>query len=57
MELYYVKTASIKTDLTIILRTAIIILSVLFGKKEFPYPKEYYLAKDELERLNNMQRN
>lgn len=51
MELYYVKTASVVTDLKIIARTVVIILSVIFGKTDFRYPKEYYLAKQELEQL------
>ena len=51
MELYYVKKASIVTDLIIIAKTAGIILSVIFGRKSFPYPKEYYIAKKELEQL------
>lgn len=49
MELYYVQHRSISADIGIILRTAIIIISVIFGKKEFPYPKEYYIAKAALE--------
>lgn len=51
MELYYVRNASLKTDLIIILKTAVIILEVIFGKKEFPYPKEYYIAKENLEKI------
>ena len=49
MELYYVQHRSILTDMKIIFRTAIIIISVIFGKKEFPYPSEYYIAKDALD--------
>ncbi len=50
MELLYAQTASIRTDARIIMRTAAIILSVLFGKKKFDYPEEYYIAKDRLEK-------
>lgn len=49
MELFYVQHRSVTTDIEIILRTAIIIIFVIFGKKEFPCPKEYYIAKAALE--------
>lgn len=52
LELYYVQYAGVLTDLRIILRTAIVIISVVFGKKVFPYPKEYYVAKKALEEIN-----
>lgn len=54
MELYYVENAGIWTDLTIILKTAWIILSVIFGRKNFPNPKEYYIAKKNLEELSKI---
>ncbi len=50
MELYYVQHRSILTDTKIIFRTALVIISVIFGRKEFSYPKEYYIAKDALEK-------
>lgn len=50
MELYYVQHRGIHTDITIIIRTALIIISVILGKKEFPYTKEYYIAKMCLEK-------
>ncbi len=49
LELYYVENAGVGTDLAIFFRTAFTILAVLFGKKEFAYPKEYYAAKANLE--------
>lgn len=52
MELYYVQHAGIVTDLKIVFRTVGIILSVIFGKKEFKYPREYYIAKEALESLS-----
>lgn len=54
MELYYVQHRSLLTDIEIIFRTAIIIISVFLGKKEFPYPKEYYIAKAESENEANV---
>ncbi len=41
IELYYVENKGIWYDLKIILRTALIIVQIIFGKKEFEYPKEY----------------
>ncbi len=57
MELYYVQHRSISTDIGIILRTAMIIISVIFGKKEFPYPREYYIAKAALENEAKVEKN
>lgn len=53
LELYYVQHRSIKTDMEIIFKTAVTIVCVIFGKKAFPYPKEYYAAKSSLERNLN----
>lgn len=55
MELYYLEKASIATDLRIVFKTAMIILSVVFGKKTFEYPKEYYIAKERLEQLKKQE--
>lgn len=41
MELYYAQHASFAYDLALTLRTAGIILCVLFGKQQFPFPVEY----------------
>lgn len=55
LELYYIKKASIVTDTVIIVRTAKTILSVIFGKNNFAYPKEYYIVKENLKKLHKMQ--
>lgn len=54
MELYYVENAGIITDIHIIFKTAWIIFSVIFGKKTFAYPREYYIAKKKLEELEKL---
>ncbi len=51
LELYYVHKAGLWTDFVIFLRTAITILAVVFGKKKFRYPAEYYVAKENLDRI------
>lgn len=45
IDVVYVRNKSIMYDLKIIFKTIFIILQRSFGKKEFPLPKEYYLAK------------
>jgi putative colanic acid biosynthesis UDP-glucose lipid carrier transferase len=40
LELYYVKNKSFVLDSFIVLKTAWVILQVVCGKKEFPYPNE-----------------
>ncbi|WP_455438278.1 sugar transferase [Hungatella hathewayi] len=52
LELYYVQQKGLSTDIRLILRTASTILTVVFGKKKFDYPKEYYIAKKNLESLS-----
>jgi len=52
MDLFYIDNFSIKYDIEIILRTVVVILCQLVGKKEFKYPKEYqfldrYIAQEE----------
>lgn len=51
MELYYVQNRNLITDIKLILKTAGIMLSVIGGKNEFEYPKEYYMAKRNLEEI------
>lgn len=51
MELYYVENKGLWTDIKLIFRTAAIIIAVVFGKKKFDYPKEYYIVKKRLEQL------
>lgn len=51
LELYYVEHRGLWTDTKLIFRTAAIILAVVFGKKNFAYPPEYYEAKKRLEAL------
>lgn len=51
LELYYVEHKGLWTDITLIFKTAAIILAVVFGKKKFAYPKEYYIVKERLDQL------
>ncbi len=51
LELYYVERRGLWTDTKLIFRTAAIILAVVFGKKNFAYPPEYYEVKERLEAL------
>lgn len=51
LELYYVEHKGLATDIKLIFKTAVIIFAVVFGKKQFEYPKEYYIAKKNLERI------
>lgn len=51
MELYYVEHKGLWTDIKLIFKTAGIIIAVVFGKKKFAYPKEYYIVKERLEEL------
>ncbi len=50
MELLYVERASIITDAYLVIKTAQIIFSIIAGKKDFEYPKEYHIAKANLEK-------
>lgn len=45
LELFYVENQSLFYDLEIVLRTIVTILQIIFGKKSFDYPKEYYKVK------------
>lgn len=56
LELYYVEHRGLWTDTRLIFRTAAIILAVVFGKKSFAYPPEYYEAKARLEALAERER-
>ncbi|HHW94128.1 MAG TPA: sugar transferase [Clostridiaceae bacterium] len=51
LELYYVEHKGLWTDIKLIFKTAGIIIAVVFGKKEFDYPKEYYIVKKRLQEL------
>ena len=51
IELYYVENKGLYTDIKLIFTTAWVIIAVLFGKKRFKYPKEYYIAKRALDKL------
>lgn len=54
IELFYVKNHSLWYDIKLTLKTAIIILQVMFGKTDFKYPKEYnLLMKSSLSKKNN----
>lgn len=57
LELYYVQTAGIWTDICLFFRTVFTILAVICGKKEFAYPKEYYIAKENLDKLAQQEQN
>ena len=56
LELYYVEHRGLWTDTRLIFRTAAIILAVVFGKKNFAYPPEYYEVKERLEALEERER-
>lgn len=45
IDVVYVRNKSFFYDLTIIMKTVIIIFQRSFGKKDFPLPKEYHLAQ------------
>lgn len=45
IDVVYVRNKSFLYDLKIIIQTFIIIIQRSFGKKDFPLPKEYYLAQ------------
>lgn len=45
IDVVYIRNKSFLYDLKIIIKTFIIILQRSFGKKNFPLPKEYYLAQ------------
>ncbi|WP_064965593.1 sugar transferase [Tenacibaculum ovolyticum] len=45
IDVVYVRNKSFFYDLTIIMKTVIIIFQRSFGKKNFPLPNEYHLAK------------
>ncbi|MGI6508636.1 MAG: sugar transferase [Saccharofermentanales bacterium] len=51
LELYYVEHKGLWTDIKLIFKTAGIIIAVVFGKKEFDYPIEYYIVTKRLEEL------
>ena len=51
MELYYVQNVGLRMDVHIIFKTATTILAVVFGKRQFRYPREYYIAKENLDKL------
>lgn len=53
LELYYVQNKGFLTDIQIILKTAIVIFSILGGKKDFHFPKEYYIVKEHLDNMQN----
>lgn len=46
IELYYVENKNICYDIKITLRTALIIVQIMFGKNEFRYPKEYDAVRE-----------
>lgn len=46
IELYYVEKGNIWYDLKITLKTALIIIQIILGKKQFKYPNEYYAILD-----------
>lgn len=45
VEHYYVLNNNIWYDVNVTLKTALIIMQMIFGKKDFKYPKEYYLVQ------------
>ena len=48
MELLYMERQSFGLDLLLYMRTAGDIALIILGKKQFAYPKEYYISKDRL---------
>lgn len=46
MELFYVQNNNIWYDIQVTLRTALIIILNVLGKKDFKYPKEYYAIQN-----------
>lgn len=51
LELYYIQHRGLWTDIKLIFRTAMTVIAVILGKKKFEYPKEYYIAKNCLKKL------
>jgi putative colanic acid biosynthesis UDP-glucose lipid carrier transferase len=45
IELYYSEHRNTWYDIKLTFKTAIIIIQMVFGKKDFKYPKEYYLVQ------------